>query len=86
MLSQPIDYFLLAWFILAVSFDGVRRMGSAAPRHQRAMYLKQAARGEESRVYGDYPTVRETLRYPTGREASERRAPSSGPMTCSPHH
>jgi len=59
----------------------------AALRHQRAMYLKQAARGEELRVvYGDYPTVRETLRYPTGRKASERRAPSSGPMTCSPHH
>jgi hypothetical protein len=59
----------------------------AALRHQRAMYLKQTARGEESLVvYGDYPTVRETLRYPTGREASERRAPSSGPMTRSPHH
>jgi len=57
---------------------GSRNLGEerfrTALRHQRAMYLKQAARGEESlAVYGDYPTVRETLRYPMGREASERR-------------
>ncbi|HXK34461.1 MAG TPA: apolipoprotein N-acyltransferase, partial [Dehalococcoidia bacterium] len=60
---------------------GSRNLGEerfrAALRHQRAMYLKQTARGEESLVvYGDYPTVHETLRYPTGRGASERRPAS----------
>jgi predicted amidohydrolase len=44
----------------------------AALRHQRAMYLKHAARGEESLViYTDYPAVRETLRYTVGRVATE---------------
>lgn len=55
---------------------GSRSLGEerfrAALRRQRAMYLKHAARGEESLVvYTDYPTVRETLRYPVGRGATE---------------
>ncbi len=63
---------------------GSRTLGEerfrAALRHQRAMYLKQTAPGEESLVvYGDYPTVRETLRYPMGREASEPRPALPGP-------
>lgn len=48
---------------------GSRNLGEerfrAALRHQRAMYVKHAARGEESLVvYTDYPVVRETFRYP----------------------
>lgn len=43
----------------------------AALRRQRAMYVKQDARGEESLlIYADYPVVRETLRYPRSRNAS----------------
>ncbi|MBI1960376.1 MAG: apolipoprotein N-acyltransferase [Candidatus Rokubacteria bacterium] len=49
---------------------GEERFG-AALRHQRAMYVKHSARGEESFViYADYPAVRETLRYPAGRGAA----------------
>lgn len=56
---------------------GSRNLGEerfrAALRHQRAMYLKQTVRGEESLVvYTDYPTVRETLRYPVGRNGIAR--------------
>jgi hypothetical protein len=36
----------------------------AALRHQRAMYVKQTARGEQSLVlYAEYPMARETVRY-----------------------
>lgn len=54
---------------------GSRNVGEerfrAALRHQRAMYLKHATRGEESFVvYAEYPLVRETLRYPARRGAS----------------
>lgn len=54
---------------------GSRHLGEerfrAALRHQRAMYLKRAARGEESFVvYTDYPLVRETFRYPVGRHGT----------------
>lgn len=43
----------------------------AALRHQRAMYVKHSARGEESLVvYADYPIVDQTLRYPFGRKGA----------------
>jgi hypothetical protein len=56
---------------------GSRNLGEerfrAVRRHQRAMYVKHAARGEESFVvYTDYPSVRETLRYPAGAAATDR--------------
>lgn len=56
---------------------GSRSLGEerfrAALRHQRAMYVKRAARGEESFVvYADYPRVRETFRYPTGAKGPGR--------------
>ncbi|MGH2351279.1 MAG: hypothetical protein ACRDJN_06655 [Chloroflexota bacterium] len=42
---------------------GERRF-EAALLHQRAMYLKQMARGEDRLVmYGRYPEVREVVRY-----------------------
>jgi len=52
---------------------GSRNIGEerfeAALRHQRAMYVKQTARGEESLVlYAEYPTARGTVRYTTDRE------------------
>jgi protein-S-isoprenylcysteine O-methyltransferase Ste14 len=48
---------------------GSRNLGEerfqAALRHQRAMYVKYVAQGEESLfVYSDYPLVRETFHYP----------------------
>ncbi|MBI4636664.1 MAG: apolipoprotein N-acyltransferase [Candidatus Rokubacteria bacterium] len=57
---------------------GSRTLGEerfqAALRHQRAMYLKYAARGDESFVvYAEYPLVRETLRYPVGGTQGSRR-------------
>jgi hypothetical protein len=38
------------------------------------MYVKNSARAEESFVvYSQYPRVRETFRYPTGRHATAPR-------------
>lgn len=47
---------------------GSRTLGEerfqAALRHQRAMYVKQAARGEERLVvYAIYPAAHEVIRY-----------------------
>jgi len=55
---------------------GSRNIGEerfeAALRHQRAMYVKQTARGEESLVlYAEYPTARGTVRYTTDRGRRE---------------
>jgi len=65
--------------------QGSRNLGEerfqTALRRQRAMYLKHAARGEESFVvYTDYPLVRETFRYQVDRQAT---APRGAPR---PHH
>jgi hypothetical protein len=56
---------------------GSRNIGEerfrAALRHQRAMYFKHAARGEESLIiYTDYPLVRETFRLSGRREGTAR--------------
>ncbi len=54
---------------------GSRNLGEerfrAALRHQRAMYVKHSARGEESLVvYADYPIVHQTLRDPVDRKGA----------------